>query len=213
MKIQSVYGFLIRGFRSRRMKRFARTFGLAAETTVLDVGGTPLNWELLGEPARVTLLNRSFATPSSRSYADFALVEGCGKRLAFANASFDVAFSNSVIEHVGGYDEQRVFASELRRVGRQVWVQTPARGFFLEPHLITPFIHYRPIRWQRRLLRNFSVWGWLTRPSRQVVERFLASTRLLSHAELRELFPDCEIRRERFLGLTKAYVAVRQAPA
>ena len=30
--------------------------------------------------------------------------------------------------------------------------------------------------------------------------------------EMRRLFPDCEIRRERFLGFTKAYVAVRAAP-
>ena len=32
---------------------------------------------------------------------------------------------------------------------------------------------------------------------------------LLDYATFRDLFPDCEIRRERFLGLTKAFVAVR----
>ena len=30
---------------------------------------------------------------------------------------------------------------------------------------------------------------------------------------MQRLFPDCEIRRERFLGMTKAYVAVRTAAA
>ena len=32
---------------------------------------------------------------------------------------------------------------------------------------------------------------------------------LLDGREMRALFPDCEIRRERFLGLTKSYVAIR----
>ena len=31
--------------------------------------------------------------------------------------------------------------------------------------------------------------------------------------QMQQLFPDCEIRRERFLGWTKAYVAVRPAAA
>ena len=51
----------------------------------------------------------------------------------------------------------------------------------------------------------------IARPSREAVDRFLRQTRLLGYREMRELFPDCEIRRERFLGLTKAYVAVRLA--
>ena len=94
-------------------------------------------------------------------------------------------------------------------MGRGLWVQTPARGFPIEPHLMTPFLHYLPLAWRRRLLRNFSVWGWIARPSQKAVEDFLRQTRLLGYQEMRELFPDCEIRRERFLGLTKSYVAVR----
>ncbi len=77
---------------------------------------------------------------------------------------------------------------------------------------MTPLVHYLPRGWQRRLLRNFTVWGWLARPSQQAVDRFLAETRLLDHEEMHRLFPDCEIRRERFLGFTKSYVAVRRAP-
>ncbi len=30
------------------MERFAREFGITAETRVLDIGGTPDCWELLG---------------------------------------------------------------------------------------------------------------------------------------------------------------------
>jgi hypothetical protein len=94
-------------------------------------------------------------------------------------------------------------------VGRKLWVQTPARGFFIEPHLLAPFIHWLPIRWQRRLIRNFTPWGWFNRPTAVQVEDLLAEVRLLTRAEMEVLFPDCEILEEKFLGLTKSYVAVR----
>jgi hypothetical protein len=194
------------------MKRFAETFRLTAETTVLDVGGTPYNWELIGANFPITLLNTEPLEADGLG-THYTLVQGTGTQLNFADRSFDIAFSNSVIEHVGPFDAQRAFAQELCRVGRQLWVQTPARSFFFEPHLLAPFIHFLPLSWQRRLVRNFSLWGWLTRPSQASVDRTLGGLRLLDYATFRALFPDCEIRRERFLGFTKAFVAVRiEAP-
>ena len=118
-------------------------------------------------------------------------------------------FSNSVIEHVGTWQRQQAFAAEVRRVGRGLWIQTPARGFFIEPHLLTPFIHWLPRRWQRRLLRNFTLRGWIDRPGPAEVDAFLDEVRLLTLAEMRTLFPDCTILREQFCGMTKSYVAVR----
>jgi hypothetical protein len=190
------------------MNRFTEAFRPSAETTVLDVGGTPYNWEQIGARFSITLLN-TVPLEIEDLGAHFTLVQGSGTQLDFADRSFDIAFSNSVIEHVGPLEVQRAFAEELRRVGRQVWVQTPARNFFFEPHLLAPFIHFLPLSWQRRLVRNFSLWGWLTRPSQASVDRMLDGLRLLDYATFRSLFPDCEIRRERFLGFTKAFVAMR----
>jgi len=208
VKVQRVYELLIRGFRGRRMNRFAETFRPTAETTVLDVGGTPYNWEQIGAMFPITLLNTEPLEAGGLG-THYTLVQGSGMQLDFADRSFDIAFSNSVIEHVGPLEAQRAFAEELRRVGRQVWVQTPARSFFFEPHLIAPFIHFFPLSWQRRLVRNFTLWGWATRPSQASVDRMLGGLHLLDGATFRDLFPDCEIRRERFLGFTKAFVAVR----
>ncbi len=190
------------------MNRFVETFRPSAETTVLDVGGTPYNWEQIGARFPITLLN-SEPLAADGLGAHYTPVQGSGTRLDFPDRSFDIAFSNSVLEHVGSLDAQRAFAKELRRVGRQLWVQTPARSFFFEPHLLTPFIHFLPLSWQRRLVRNFTLWGWITRPSPASVDRMLGELRLLDHATFRELFPDCEIRRERFFGFTKAFVAMR----
>ena len=209
MRIHDVYARWLRPFRRRRMQRFAREFRSASRLRVIDVGGSLFNWSLASETPRLVLVNLR-APSDARSLPDgIRLVIGDGTRLAFADGAFDVAFSNSVIEHLGTPERQAAFAGELRRVARGVWVQTPARGFPFEPHLLAPLVHWLPRRWQRRLLRRFTLWGWLSRPSPERVERFLAETRLLGPREMGELFPDCEIRRERFLGLTKSLVAVR----
>lgn len=139
---------------------------------------------------------------------DFRAGDGCA--LPFADGEFDVVFSNSVIEHVGSWERQQAFAREARRVGRRLWVQTPAREFFIEPHLLAPFVHWLPRRTQRGLIRWATGWGWLTRPTPAQVDEFLAEVRLLTRREMTELFPDCEILTERFLGLPKSYIAVRR---
>ena len=209
MDIHRVYRALGRGFRRRRMRRFERAFRPTAQTRILDVGGTRGAWDLVASQPRVTLLNldRAALAESER----FAAVTASGLRLPHADGAFDVAFCNSVIEHVGGRDAQQALASQLSRVARGLWIQTPARHFFFEPHLLTPFFHFLPRSWQRRLARNFTVWGWLTRPDPRQAQEMVDGTRLLGYREFAALFPDCEIRRERFLGWTKSYVAVRHA--
>ena len=43
-------------------------------------------------------------------------VQADGRELPFADGAFDLGFSNAVVEHVGGRDEQRRFVHELCRV-------------------------------------------------------------------------------------------------
>lgn len=207
--IQGIYFRLMRGFRRRRMARFVREFGPLGKSPILDVGGAVFNWQLAGIEAPVTLLNLSAPDDPSSLPAQFSIVAASGTELPYADESFPTVFSNSVIEHVGDPAAQARFASEVRRVGDGLWVQTPARSFPVEPHLLGIGIHYLPRAWQRRLVRYFTGWGWLVRPDAARIDAMLDGTRLLSFREFAALFPDCEIRRERFLGLTKAYVAVR----
>jgi hypothetical protein len=191
---------------------------------ILDIGGTDLNWRIIDQPARVVLLNTQVPEDGydrgllGTEYGDATTgtppgrveyVLGDGKSVPYADSEFDICFSNSTIEHVSTLDEQKRFAAEVRRVGRGVWVQTPARGFPFEPHWLSPFVHWLPRSWQRRLGRNFTVYGWMVRPTTEGVSQLVEELRLLTYQEMQELFPDCEIRRERFLGLTKSYIAVR----
>ena len=210
MLLYKVYGLISPFFRKRRLAKFVRELAVDPATTILDVGGYPYTWAHLSQPARITLLNLH-VLPDAKQYVDrFDFVVGDGRALQYAVGTFDIAYSNSVIEHLSTWENQQLFAREVRRVGRKVWVQTPARCFWIEPHLLVPFIHYLPRHWRRRLARRFTVWGWLTRPTRHQAEAFVDEIRLLNKREMQELFPDCIIERETFFGLTKSYLAIRK---
>jgi hypothetical protein len=166
------------------MRAFAEWGQLTPETRVLDVGGSPAIWDLIRDCPNVTLLNLK------ASDGAFPQVVADATRLPFADNSFDIVFSNSVIEHVNGH---AAFADEVRRVGRSYFIQTPNRSFPLEPHVMTPLVNYLPKRWQRRMYRNFTVWGLLMRPDQAYVDSFVDETNLLSRRDLIRLFPGATI--------------------
>jgi len=101
-----------------------------------------------------------------------------------------------------------LFAKECRRVGGRYYVQTPNRWFFIEPHFLTPFIHYLPKRFQRKLLK-WTVWAMITNPSEERIEAIIEEIRLLDEHEFRILFPDAQILKEKVLWFTKSLIAVR----
>lgn len=202
---------IVRWFRRRRMRRFERTFRITAATRVLDAGGTAMNWEYLTVRPWLVILNTG---REERDAPGVTWVAGDGCSLPFPDGAFDIVFSNSVIEHVGAPERQQLFAREIARVGRAWWVQTPNRWFPVEPHLLTPFLHWLPAGTRAWMARRFTVWQWVTRPSADrrefYIEHFLNDVRLLGPAEMRALFPGARLVRERFAGLTKSLVVVRE---
>ena len=208
MDIQALFRFLNRRMRARRMAQFESLLGIDENTTVLDVGGALSTWSTVNVRPALTILNLT----ASGAAPLVGEVLADGRRLPFRDQSFDVAFSNSVIEHVGGIEDQRHFAEEIVRVGRRFYVQTPNRWFPVEPHVLTPLVHFLPKRLRRRLLRNFTLWGLMTRPSREYVQGFVDSTRLMTARELGAMFPGAELHRERFAGLTKSLMVIGGRP-
>jgi len=206
--IQKLRFFFMMLFRKNRVRLFQETLKLNSSTRVLDVGGTDMIWKLMSPIPDVTILNLNVPEGVRSLPRNITYQKGDGRKLPYDDQSFDVVFSNSVIEHLHCYEDQVLFAKEIMRVGKKIWVQTPARWFFVEPHLLTPFIHYLPKTWQQRLLRNFTVWGLMTRPSQESINKFLDEVRLLTYKEMRSLFPQCRILREKFLFLNKSYIAV-----
>jgi SAM-dependent methyltransferase len=146
--------------RSRRRKfaLFMETMAPTAETTVLDVGaddsgfgehyegcGT-LNFfeELYPWPDRITALGEHEGTHFRARYPRARYVQGDALNLPFGDAEFDIVFSNAVIEHVGGREQQRRFVEEALRVARRAFVTTPNRWFPVEVHTLLPLVHWLP---------------------------------------------------------------------
>ena len=116
------------------------------------------------------------------------------ERLPFADGEFDLAYCNSVIEHVPPA-RRPAFAAELRRVARGWYVQTPARSFPIEPHSLLPGAHWLPVALRRNYWRLGATGAW-------------EEVALLRRAELEALFGAAEP--ERFGPLTKSWISVRR---
>ena len=194
-------------FRRKRMLVFQRMFAVSETTRILDVGGTKLNWGLISARPQVTLLNLHV---EERHEGRFHWKPGDGRQLPFADNSFDICYSNSVIEHVGGPEDWQKLASEIRRAAPAYYVQTPNLWFPVEPHQVSLFLHWLPRRIERRLVRYLSVWGWATRQTQENIDNWLAYNNLLTKRDMVRLFPDAEIMVERFLGLPKSLIAVKR---
>jgi hypothetical protein len=194
-------------FRRKRMLVFQRMFGVSERTRILDVGGTKLNWELMSARPQVTLLNLRV---EERIEGRFHWKPGDARQLPFADNSFDICYSNSVIEHVGGREDWEKFASEIRRAAPAYYVQTPNYWFPVETHEISLFLHWLPRRIERRLVRYLSVWGWVTRETQENIDKWLSYNNLLTKRDMVRLFPDAEIMVERLLLLPKSLIAVKR---
>jgi SAM-dependent methyltransferase len=190
-------------FRRRRSAHLAELLArIDGPLRILDVGGEAVFWEHipLRDDAEIVILNLG----SEEQHAGrFTFVAGDARNLRYADREFDVVVSNSVIEHV---DDQAAMAREIRRVGKRYYVQTPNRRFVSDPHFLVPLYHLLPRSWRVALLQRFTI-GWLQRArSRREAEETVDSIRLLTAAELRALFPEATLWRERIAGMTKSLV-------
>lgn len=208
MKYSAILLVFMRYFRKKRLRWFREWFPPEACRTIVDVGGTPQIWDMLRYPSAISLVNSDTheVAPSN----GYATAVADGRMLPFQNRAFDLAFSNSVIEHVGGWADMERFASELRRVGSSYFCQTPNKWFPIEPHLGTIFLHWFP--WllnQYLVVRYLTLWGLINKPSRAATANSLSGIHLLTRSQIERLFPDAHIVTERFLLLPKSYTAVR----
>lgn len=200
--IHRIYGVLFRIWRPRRFARFVSIISPTVQDTLLDVGGVPSCWDAHTSLVKsIEIINTDRFESRGKVHASV----GDGRQLPYREGEFSIGYSNSVIEHVGGFESQRAFAAEIRRVAKKIWVQTPAFSFPVEPHFLAIGVHWLPGRWQKFVVRWLTPRGWLDSSAVELAEH----TRLLKKREMQVLFPDCEILTERFLGLPKSYIAVR----
>ncbi|SRR5579883_664898 len=194
-----------------RKKRFAFFVSLLSTLprplSILDVGGTPEFWQTMEFCDRDVTIIVYNLTRIETSYPGLVSMAGDARSMReFADQQFDVVFSNSVIEHVGSYEQQHAMAQEIQRVGKRYYVQTPNRSFPIEPHVLLPLFQFLPHGLQVFILSHFrSPWGWKIDNS-QEAEIYIQAIRLLTAKELHAFFPKAQMYREKVWGLTKSFM-------
>ena len=194
-----------------RARRFAFFQSLMATlkgpVRILDVGGAVQSWiaQSVDPRWRVTVVNIRDEAIHRPEW--ICHVIGDARAMPFADRSFDVVFSNSVIEHVGTSIDQQNMAREVVRVGDRYFIQTPNRHFPIEPHYHVPLFQYLPLVMRAELASRFDL-GWQRKTNDLATALAeVRSIRLLTERDLTGLFPHGAIYRERVLGLTKSLVA------
>jgi SAM-dependent methyltransferase len=199
--------------RRRKLALFLETIRPTAETTVLDAGvddfgfgerreldhgacGT-LNFfeEHYPWPERITALGVHEGAGFRGRYPRTRYVRGSALELPFEDGSFDVYFSNAVVEHVGPREAQRRFVAEALRVAPRVFVTTPNRWFPVELHTRAPLVHWLPERVEHR------AYELLGKP-------WAKENHLLGPRELRDLFPSGRRDDVRIVNLGLTLVAI-----
>lgn len=197
---------LINRFRQRRNEEFKRRFPHLPDMRVLDLGGTAVSWRVAGLRAQsVTIVNLDRSEDPEEPWLETvqgdACVGGFGK--------YDLVFSNSVLEHVGGHVRRQQFADVVQESAPAWWVQTPYRYFPIEPHWLFPGFQFLPFKTRVMITQHWNFGHHAVPPDESSATAFVASIELVSATEMRAYFPDSTLWFERIAGVPKSMVAVK----
>jgi hypothetical protein len=205
-------------FRRRRARHVVELIAQASADArgcrILDLGGRSDYWRMFDRAmleaagVRITLVN--FEITAGEDDPMFEMVEGDACRLPqYADHSFDLVHSNSVLEHVGDWPKMEAFAGEVRRLAPRYFVQTPYFWFPIEPHFSAPFFHWRPEQSRARALLKRRHGFCEVQGDVGGAMRAVQHARLLDKTQFRYLLPDARHIDERVAGLTKSLIAIR----
>ncbi|MFF3160451.1 class I SAM-dependent methyltransferase [Streptomyces sp. NPDC003273] len=205
-------GSLGEKLRIARWERLRRCFPGIEGMRVVDLGGTAEMW--LRAPVRakhVHLINLEEHPAELPDWitAEVADVTDPAVAAELAGAGgYDLVFSNSTIEHVGGHSQRRKFVAAVERLAPLHWIQTPYRYFPVEPHFVAPGFQFLPLGARARLVRHWPLVH--SRPDNpESAMDAVINIELLTRTEMRYLFPGSVLLSERMLGATKSLIAVR----
>lgn len=194
--------------RRRRWKLIRECVPDLAELRVLDLGGTGLWWgKAPVRPRHVTVIT---LWDADQTHPSVTMIQGDALRAdeLVNGQEFDLVFSNSLIEHLGGHALRRRFADVVTSLAPRYVVQTPYRYFPVEPHWMFPGFQFLSVQARSYIAPRWPLGhthGW---DKRQAANEVMA-TDLLSATEMRAYFPDAEIVWERVGGFPKSMIAVR----
>jgi SAM-dependent methyltransferase len=195
--------------RARKWELFLEHMKPDAQTTILDVGFNAVEYSDVDNyleknypyPENITALGMDSPLDFQKRYPKVRAVQYDGRVFPFPDQSFDVCWSNAVIEHVGDATRQLQFLKEIIRVAKRAFITTPNRMFPIEVHTRIPLLHWLPKPVFDSLLRKTSKY-W-------AADDYM---HLLTHAQLTRLLRDAgarepQIFRNRLGGFTLDFVA------
>jgi hypothetical protein len=198
--------------RARRWRLVTDIFPEIEDMTVVDLGGTVESWRRAPvRPAHVTVLNLFEPGVSDETWILPVQGDACQALEALsvsgARHRFDLVFSNSLIEHVGGHAKRLELTEQIHALASHHWVQTPYRYFPVEPHWLFPMMQFMPVGARTSIAQRWPLAH--SRPgSRSEAQAEVLWTELLGISEMRAYFPRSRIVREKLAGLTKSIIAV-----
>lgn len=210
---------LVSRFRRARSRRIVTLIeAIHAEkgsVSIIDLGGEASYWQLFDIAllkrckVHITLVNPG-GVDDVWDNELFTVVDDDATRLAqYADHSFDLVHSNSVIEHVGDWVRMEAFAGECRRLAPRYYVQTPYYGFPVEPHFSSLFFHWRSEQSRARALMRRPHGFSQKATDIGAAMRDVQHARLLDKAQFRFLYPDGTHHFEKIGPLTKSLIVVR----
>jgi hypothetical protein len=180
-----------------------------SDMKVLDLGGTRSWWERAPSlPQHVTIINLEVDDHPDPPWLRTVAGDACNADNLLAGQTFDLVFSNSLIEHVGGHGARSTLARVIRELAPRYFVQTPYRYFPVEPHWVFPCMQFLPVRTRAYIAPRWRLghtWGW----THQEALSQVMSTDLIGATEMRAYFPDGTLLWERFAGLPKSMIVIR----
>jgi hypothetical protein len=198
--------------RALRWERLRGAFPEIGSMSVIDLGGTAEAWlRAPVRPAMVYIVNlepQPEDPPAPWIRADQA--DACDLPAHVRDGRYDLVYSNSVIEHVGGHAQRARFAEAVHKLADRHWVQTPYRYFPVEPHWLFPGFQFLPLAARAELSRR---WPLVHTRSRSWDEGLRAAmgVELLSRAEMAYYFPHSTLMSERMGGMVKSLIAMKTA--
>lgn len=213
-------------FRFKRRELFLKSFDIGHNTKILDLGsedGSHISSVLSGTralPSNVYLadIEETVINIGKKKYGYIPILISDSGKLPFDDHFFDIVFCSSVIEHVTvpkqelyciksskefkqrAFKRQREFAREIDRVSKGYFVQTPNKWFPLETHTWLPLIDIFPRSFLLRLLSiTNKVW----------IKKADPDWNALDERQIKILFPNSKIIKEKFFGMTKSLIAIK----
>jgi SAM-dependent methyltransferase len=180
---------LHRRSREKKYRLLLQLLRPEADTRILNVGATGTTTGLREQfEGSYGHLNRVIGGGPSFEEADdyrksfpgvtSLVFDGCA--LPFTDKSFDIVYSNAVLEHLPGPDAVVRFAREVQRVGRGWFVTTPNFWYPVDPHYHLPLVQLLPADAQRKLVTALGKTPY-------------DHLRLLRKRELQKLFPTSQV--------------------